>query len=205
MQDDSAFLMQLDQDPDDLATVAVYADWLEDHGDSSRAEFLRLQRHLLSLRHRQKGFSRLSKQLLRLGRSLDPAWLAIVSLPRLAGTCWAGPNLGEEHYVWRYLPGGVLNYTCPTGTYQNGTWDQVGNHVAVEINRHYADYDGFIGGDLVRGKAGNITGLKWRWEARRTIDPVECDPGDPDTTVYDDHVRQRARRGRRHRRPAPGP
>jgi uncharacterized protein (TIGR02996 family) len=186
--DEAAFLKQVGDDPQDLATLLVYADWLEDHGAPDRAEFLRLQHQVLQIRHRQKGFVATSRRLLRLGRKLEPAWLAVVSRPRLAGTCWSGTDSDGDHDVWRYLPGGVLNYTSPSGTYQNGTWVQIGNHVAMEMNRHYADYEGFIGGDWIRGTARNVNERRWRWKARRTTDPEECDPGDPDTTVYGGHA-----------------
>ena len=185
MHDDSVFLLQLDEAPEDDLLPLVYADWLDERGDATRAEFLRLQQRLLKVRHRQTGFHELSTRLFRLGRSLGPAWLAIVSRPRLAGTCWAGTDSRDCHYIWRYLPGGVLNYTSPSGTYQNGTWAQVGNHVAMETNRHYADCEGFVGGDEIRGKSHNITGLKWRWRIRHTTDPRQCDPGKPNFTIYD--------------------
>ena len=42
MTDDRAFLEAIAADPDDEATRLVYADWLEEHGDS-RAQFLRLE------------------------------------------------------------------------------------------------------------------------------------------------------------------
>jgi uncharacterized protein (TIGR02996 family) len=186
MVNENRFLRQVDEHPDDLAALLVYADWLDDQGDEVRAGFLRLQQEVLRLRHyRPGGFRPKSAALLKLGRALDPAWLAVVSRPRLAGTCWSGTDSLDGWDIWRFLPGGVLNYTSGSGTYQNATWVQVGNHVAMETNDHYADYEGFVGGDLLRGTAHNITGLKWTWKARRTTDPQECElPDDPDTTVY---------------------
>jgi uncharacterized protein (TIGR02996 family) len=203
MHDDVAFLLQLDQDADDATTLLVYADWLDEQGDDGRAAFLRLQQRVLTLRHRQTGFSDLSKQLSRLGRALDPAWLAVVSRPRLAGTCWVGDsNVGL--YIWRYLPGGVLNYTSPSGTFQNGTWSQVGNRVAMETNRHYADYTGFVGGHEVRGTASNVAGLKWRLRLRRTTDPKHCKTGKPCMRVFGGHANDPTIPGRRRRRRSPG-
>ena len=38
--------------------------------------------------------------------------------------------------------------------------------------------------------ARNIMEMKWRWTAQRTTDPTECDPGDPDRTVYQGHVEE---------------
>jgi uncharacterized protein (TIGR02996 family) len=190
VRDDSAFLKQLDDDPEDLATLLVYADWLEDNGASDRAEFLRRQHRVLQLRHRQRGFTDSSRLLLGLGIGLDAGWVSVVSRPRLTGTCWKGPESDGNFVIWRFLPEGVLNYTDDGGTYQNGTWRQIGNAVWIEINRHYADLEGFIGGDSISGKAKNVTGRAWTWKAKRTTDPEDCDPGDPDTNVYDDHLQQ---------------
>jgi uncharacterized protein (TIGR02996 family) len=198
--DESAFLKQLSDQPDDLATLLVYADWLEDQGAADRADFLRLQQRVLALRYRQKGFSENSRRLLSLGKKLAPDWLAVVSRPRLVGTCWSGTSTLDSFYVWRFLPGGVLNYTSPSGTFQNGTWVQIGNCVRMETNRHYADYEGFVGGDVIHGRAHNVGEQKWRWTVRRTTDPEECDPGDePVTTVFGGHANDPPRRGRRRR------
>jgi len=188
---EAAFLKQLSKQPEDVATVLVYADWLEDHGAADRAEFLRLQQQVLQMRHRQKGFSETSRRLLRLGRKLAPDWLAVVSRPRLSGTCWSGVDSDDGRGVWRYLPDGVLNYTYNGDVYQNGTWRQVGTCVLMEMNRHYADYEGFVGGDWLRGTARNVDEHRWRWKAQLTTDPALCDPTDaPDTTVYDGHLRR---------------
>jgi uncharacterized protein (TIGR02996 family) len=196
---EAAFLKQLSDDPDDLTTLLVYADWLEDNAASDRAEFLRLQQQLLQMRYRQKGFCESSRRLLKLGKHFDAAWLGIVSRPRLVGTCWSGPSTLESHYVWRFLPRGVLNYTSPTGTFQNGTWQQIGTVVLMEVNRHYADHEGFIGGDWIHGRSANVVGQRWRWKTKRTTDLKECDLGKPVTAVYDGHLTARSRRGRRRR------
>jgi uncharacterized protein (TIGR02996 family) len=190
VRDNSAFLKQLRDDPADLATLLIYADWLDDHGASDRAEFIRLQSQLLQLRQRQKGFSAASRRLRRLGQSLDRAWLSVVNRPRLEGTCWSGPEDDGTYLIWRFLDGGVLNYTEDGDDYQNGTWLQVGPFVAMEMNRHFADYEGFIKGDWARGTAKNIRGREWRWKAKRTTDPEECQHGDdPDTTIYGNHFK----------------
>jgi len=191
VRDDSAFLKQLSDEPEDLETLLVYADWLDDNGQSERAEFLRLQQQLLPMRYRQKGFCELSRRLLKLGKRFDAAWLGVVSRPRLTGTCWSGPSTLETHYVWRFLPKGVLNYTSPTGTFQNGTWQQIGTVVQMEVNRHYTDHEGFVVGDWIHGRSKNVVGQHWRWKTKRTTNPTECDPGNPVTTVYDGHLGNR--------------
>lgn len=44
-----AFLADIIEHPDDDAPRLIYADWLEDHGDASRAEFIRVQCELARL------------------------------------------------------------------------------------------------------------------------------------------------------------
>jgi uncharacterized protein (TIGR02996 family) len=43
MVDDEAFLRAICDNPDDDLPRLIYADWLDEHGDSRRAEFIRLQ------------------------------------------------------------------------------------------------------------------------------------------------------------------
>src|SRR4051812_25885328 len=43
MPDDDAFLRAIIDNPDDDLPRLVYADWLDEHGDPDRAEFIRLQ------------------------------------------------------------------------------------------------------------------------------------------------------------------
>lgn len=43
MNDDQPFLDAIRESPDDDAVRLVYSDWLEDHGDAARAEFVRTQ------------------------------------------------------------------------------------------------------------------------------------------------------------------
>lgn len=194
MHDDTAFLRALAEQPGDHDTLLVYADWLDDHDLAPRAEFLRLQHRILGMNHRQRNLVPLSRQLLALGQSLPKRWIERVSVPHLEGTCWAGRERGGTFYVFRFLPKGVLNYTSPTGTYQNATWKQIGNHVTMEMNRHYADYEGFVAADRIRGTARNVVDAEWRWSVTRTTDPKYTDLGEPDTTVYADHPRPRRRR-----------
>lgn len=191
MTDEAAFLRLAAAAPADREALLVYADWLEEHGLADRSTFLRLQHSLAALSHGQRGLITRSRRLLRLGRRLPADWLAAVSRPALAGTAWAGRDSHREEHVFRFLPGGVLNYTSPTGTFQNGTWRQIGNHVVMETNRHYADYAGTIAADRIVGTARNVGGLRWTWDVRRTTDPGLCDPGEPNTTIYSTHRRRR--------------
>ena len=46
MTDENAFLQAVIADPDDDAPRLIYADWLDENGESERAEFIRVQCHL---------------------------------------------------------------------------------------------------------------------------------------------------------------
>lgn len=204
MNEEQAFLSILRRRPKDLLSVRVYADWLDDHDRSDRAEFLRVQLEALGMRPSQRGLVTRSRRLLSLGRNFPRAWLVVVNRPRLDETAWVGRSTsGSDGFcIYRYLRKGVLNYTTDNGTYQNGTWWQIGNQVFMETNGHYADYQGTIAGGRILGKASNITGHDWTWDVGLTTDAGECDPGEPDTTVYPHSAAERRRRRRRPPRPA---
>lgn len=46
MQDETAFLAAIDADPDDRTARLAFADWLDEHGDADRAEFVRVRAEL---------------------------------------------------------------------------------------------------------------------------------------------------------------
>jgi uncharacterized protein (TIGR02996 family) len=71
MTDEAAFLAAIRAAPGDDTPRLVYADWLDDQGDT-RAEFIRLQHQLAAALDRL--------QHLRAG--LDPAWVAAVEVRR---------------------------------------------------------------------------------------------------------------------------
>ena len=49
MIDEAAFLETIQDDLDDDTARLVFADWLEEHGQSERAEFIRVQTELARL------------------------------------------------------------------------------------------------------------------------------------------------------------
>jgi uncharacterized protein (TIGR02996 family) len=49
MTSDEAFLRDICEHPEDDAPRLVYADWLEEHGNPERAEFIRVQCRLAAL------------------------------------------------------------------------------------------------------------------------------------------------------------
>jgi uncharacterized protein (TIGR02996 family) len=190
---EAAFLAQIQEHPEDLDTLLVYSDWLEEDNRLDEANFLRAQHRVATMKVGQRGLQTRQRELLRIGRRLPQKTLAQFQLCDLTNTAWQGTSSNNAPYVFRYLPDGVLNYTSETGTYQNGTWQQIGLHIAMEMNRHYADYCGLIVGERIIGQARNITGKEWTWEARRTDDPTICDPGNPITTVFSHSLKNRRR------------
>jgi uncharacterized protein (TIGR02996 family) len=68
MNEEEGFLQSIHKKPDDAASRLVYADWLEKHGDSVRAEYLRLEQQL----------SQLPTHLLDLRKKIDAQWLVQV-------------------------------------------------------------------------------------------------------------------------------
>jgi hypothetical protein len=82
------------------------------------------------------------------------------------GTVWTGMDSDGDRYTFRFLPGGILNYTSPSGTFQNGTWRQRHDIVYVEMNGRYAEYTGRLQGDRIHGEAHNVRGKRWTWHVR---------------------------------------
>ncbi len=82
-------------DPDDDAPRLVYADWLDDHGQPARGEFIRLQCKHARLYHEAISVSGdpESERMTQLEKEHGPRWLAEV--PELPGVRWG---------FWRGLP-----------------------------------------------------------------------------------------------------
>jgi uncharacterized protein (TIGR02996 family) len=72
-KEDQAFLVTIQADPTDLAAKLVYADWLEDHGDS-RSEFVRT----LVAQETEPSKRKHRTRLRTLRKQFDPLWLAAV-------------------------------------------------------------------------------------------------------------------------------
>jgi uncharacterized protein (TIGR02996 family) len=81
-----AFLVDICQQPDNNAIRLIYADWLEDHNDTARAEVIRLQceLHGLPVGHpRRPALERCERELL--ARHMND-WLG--ALPCFSGVYW---------------------------------------------------------------------------------------------------------------------
>jgi uncharacterized protein (TIGR02996 family) len=164
--DSEAFLEEMRKHPEDAATPLVYADWLDEQGDAARADFLRVQAAALDYGHCAE-LDELVARLRALAEGLPEEWLAVVSRPRLTATVWAGAAAKGAYYIFRYGKAGSLCYSSASGTFTNGTWSQVGPLVRMEMNNHYADYEGVMACGRIVGKAWNVVGREWRWDVSR--------------------------------------
>jgi uncharacterized protein (TIGR02996 family) len=70
--DEEAFLAALARDPDDEASRQVYADFLEDRGETARAEYLRAE----------AAWFRLTRRYAAIAANVDRAWLEAIARPR---------------------------------------------------------------------------------------------------------------------------
>ena len=96
--ENEAFLKAILESPTDAALRLVYADWLEEHGDPSRAEFLRLELKLLELPSDEERFPAFQKRLQELNQVLDPRWITLFRKQRvmnLIRNVFQGVTLGD--------------------------------------------------------------------------------------------------------------
>jgi hypothetical protein len=83
------------------------------------------------------------------------------------GTAWSGSDSVGSRYTFRFLKGGVLDYTSPSGTYRNGSWKQNGEALYMETNNRYWEFKGAIKGNSLQGSATNIRGGNWSYQLTR--------------------------------------
>jgi uncharacterized protein (TIGR02996 family) len=97
VSDEDALRRAVLADPDNAGTLLVYADWLEERGDS-REEFLRVSAALGALPALERGDS-LRARLQELRQAIDPKWLALIELrlpDDLVTYLAAGKQLGMD-------------------------------------------------------------------------------------------------------------
>ncbi|OWK45415.1 TIGR02996 domain-containing protein [Fimbriiglobus ruber] len=93
MSDEAAFLRAILASPGDATTRLVYADWLEEHDDTRRAEFLRIDTEVERLKGEGKSDPASEGRLGELSAAVDPAWLALVTI---LGHPFLEPFTGER-------------------------------------------------------------------------------------------------------------
>lgn len=82
MKEEDAFIQAILASPADDALRLIYADWLEEHGDS-RGEYLRVELALASTRRNRVKAKSLRQRLQELRAGIKPSWLAIFDQPRM--------------------------------------------------------------------------------------------------------------------------
>ena len=162
---EQSFLDALRQRPDDPATRAVYADWLEERGQAQRAEFLRLQLAAgAATSAADPAFTRASARLAELAGRVGDGWRVLVAMSfiepktcrsRGAAAEGTGPALGFELLCpmrWDKLEptdreGARLCRACNTEvTYcttieQAATAAQAGRCIAIDLGTGRRQYD----------------------------------------------------------------
>src|SRR5262245_48376819 len=97
MPDESHFLAAIEQQPDDRATRLVYADWLEEHSQSQRAELVRLEEEMRQLAAHSDRYWALKPRRNALRDAADAEWLRRL---RYGGTDYQ-PTFGDMPDGWR--------------------------------------------------------------------------------------------------------
>ena len=76
--DELAFLSEILAHPEDESVRAIYADWLDERGDS-RAEILRIESVLATTPTQTEEFQQLQNELRRLRRGVNHNWIVVVT------------------------------------------------------------------------------------------------------------------------------
>jgi len=85
----------------------------------------------------------------------------------LAGTTWSGTDSDGDFYAFTFEHNGTLSYKSPTGSYENGKWNQYNHAIYFEMNNHVSEYIGEINGNFIEGKAWNKKRRIWAWKVKK--------------------------------------
>ncbi len=86
MHDEAGFLSAIRQTPADDVARLVFADWLDEQDDPAcqpKSAFIRLELRMAEAPEQSLNRVRWANKLQKLAAQLDPAWLAVVSHPKL--------------------------------------------------------------------------------------------------------------------------
>lgn len=83
MNEEQAFLREIETTPDDNTHRLVYADWLDDRGDGGRAAYLRAEVELAAQKPNRRKAIEPRRRLMDTRAGLDPVWLARLEQPRV--------------------------------------------------------------------------------------------------------------------------
>jgi len=105
--------------------------------------------------------------------ALGPDASGATNIASLAGSTWASRRASQaeagrsESTTFEFLAGNHLTYQNADGTrYTDGAWKQEGPAVRIELNDCYAEYEGRIEGDAIKGEFWNEAGAREGWTAR---------------------------------------
>lgn len=94
-----------------------------------------------------------------------------VSVPNVTGSSWAGivnaPDAAgrfqDYAYEFEFLKGNKLKWRWRGTVYVNGTWQQNGRDILLEMNDSSSTWRGTIEGVRMSGNSFNKEGYKWNW------------------------------------------
>jgi uncharacterized protein (TIGR02996 family) len=94
MNERAALLRAVCENPDDDTPRLVFADWLDEHDEPERAEFIRLQCEVARLQTDDAQLGGLSRRASELQKQFGKQWLDQLPTPRSANVRWvaAAPN-----------------------------------------------------------------------------------------------------------------
>jgi hypothetical protein len=83
----------------------------------------------------------------------------------LRGTIWKVTDSDGDTAWFEFGANGRLTYQAGRGIRPNGTWEQNGTGLSLDINDGFTLLTGTISGNKMAGKALSLTGANWTWEA----------------------------------------
>jgi uncharacterized protein (TIGR02996 family) len=81
--EDKPFVLAILANPAELTAWLVYADWLDEHGNATHAEFLRLMARRGQLQNTDLEWYTVEERLQELRAELDPVWVEIFDRPKI--------------------------------------------------------------------------------------------------------------------------
>jgi hypothetical protein len=103
------------------------------------------------------------------GTTVSPS----MTIEAIEGTTWAGLDSDGDWYEYTFLKGGQLRYGTNTERSKmvffekkGDFWAQNGTLVVIPIG-NYSVNIGTIDGSVMKGDAWNVTGRRWKWEAKK--------------------------------------
>jgi uncharacterized protein (TIGR02996 family) len=101
---ETAFLKSIVETPDDDGTRLIYADWLEEHGQAEKAQFVRLEVELSKMPRSDSRFTSLDAEMGLLEMAVSAEWTWALARPARVLNC------GSEH---SHDPRVRFDYHCP--------------------------------------------------------------------------------------------